>query len=92
MIILSTLSIFNWSFCLLLKVLSIDFCAQFIDYCLKLQSQKTISYPQLEINFTLINNSSNILFKQLSWLPNEIPISDFILFTSIDTVEQPLGR
>ncbi len=37
-------------------------------------------------------NTSNVLLKQITWIPNEIPMSDFVLLTMIDRLTLPLGK
>jgi hypothetical protein len=69
------------------EVVALDFCAQFIDFCTNVQSKRKIEHNT--INFELNGNKSadKIQFLQMSWLPNEIPSSDFVLFTNIDIVQ-----
>jgi hypothetical protein len=84
-------------------VVAIDFCSLFLKTCLELQSKGTfhLKYPtksmdagQIEKSILDINldddvNKDRVIFHQLTWLSNEIPKSDFILFTMIDRVTYP---
>jgi len=63
---------------------------------LRLQSEGKISInlANQSINYNIENNSnsSNVLIKQLTWIPNEVKASDFVLFTMIDRVKNPLCK
>lgn len=70
---------------------ALDFCSKFLDVALKLQAKGSVSIKLEDksvVNLTIEENSksANVLIKQLTWLPNEIPESELVLFTMIDRV------
>lgn len=76
-----------------------DFCAKFLDIATKLQllgkldvklETKNMEILRLDISDNL--NVSKAVFKQMTWIPNEIPKSDFVLFTMIERVTNPLCK
>lgn len=53
----------------------------------QLEIKNNSNYLNLDIREN--SNSSNVVFKQMTWIPNEIPKSDLVLFTMIDRVMNP---
>lgn len=47
-----------------------------------------------EINVDLTSNLTRdkCVFKQMTWIPNEIPVSNLVLFTMIDRCENHLSN
>ena len=75
------------------EVVGIDFCGKFLNVAIKLQSEgvldvglNTVNNRHVKLDLTQNLNVSKAIFKQMTWIPNEIPKSDFVLFTMIDRV------
>ena len=74
-----------------------DFCGLFIDTCLKIQKNEAfeLETSSKRIRKTFEKNESyfkKVCFKQMTWIPNEIPKSEFVLFSMIDRVMNPLSK
>jgi hypothetical protein len=71
-------------------VIATDFCGLFIDTCLKLQEKCEFELKTIDkiIKVSLANEPhlKKVCFKQMTWIPNEIPICEFVLFSMIDRV------
>ncbi len=79
------------------QVIGVDFCGKFIEVAMQLQSKGKLELSletdknttvRLDISNNL--NASKAVFKQMTWIPNEIPKSDFVLFTMIDRVSNEI--
>ncbi|CAF0779293.1 unnamed protein product [Brachionus calyciflorus] len=80
------------------EVIGVDYCGRLLDVALKLQS-----LGKIDINLETKNDSKmtikvenfqkikKVVFKQMTWVPNEIPKSDLVIFTMIDRVENHLS-
>jgi hypothetical protein len=75
------------------EVVGTDFCGKFLDVannCQKLGlvnvALNTIDKRNINIDLTQNLNISKAIFKQMTWIPNEVPKSDLVLFTMIDRV------
>ncbi|XP_064624463.1 uncharacterized protein LOC135485961 isoform X2 [Lineus longissimus] len=71
------------------KVLGIDFCGSYINACQKLQKKRTIRLNGLSADLPKGAKPSRVLFKQLTWLPNEVDNSEFVLLSCIDRALNP---
>ncbi|XP_013417309.1 uncharacterized protein LOC106178593 isoform X2 [Lingula anatina] len=79
------------------EVVAVDFCGRFLDAAISLQSGKSLTYTVVnsdnkrEKHEAVLGDTSasNVIFKQLTWLPNEIGTYDVVLFENIDRVMNP---
>lgn len=82
-------------------VVGVDFCGRFLDVAMRLQTDGQFEAPLQTIaekeknsiiRFDITDNMSaaKAIFKQMTWIPNEIPKSDLVLFTMIDRVTNRL--
>jgi hypothetical protein len=80
----------------LLKVYGLEFCSKFLDVSLRLQSNNflDVNLKNQTVNIKIDESldRKRVLFKQLTWIPNEILKSDLVLFTMIDRVTSPLCK
>lgn len=76
------------------EVVGIDYCGRYLDIALKLQSK-----GEAEINLGSeivcakcddLRVVNKVVFKQMTWIPNEIPKSELVVFSMIDRVENHL--
>lgn len=81
------------------QVIGVDFCGKFLEIALQLQSKGRLEFSletdktkKVKLDILDNMNSSKALFKQMTWIPNEIPKSDLILFTMIDRVTNELCK
>ena len=78
------------------EVVGVDYCGKYLDIALKLQSkgeaQINIRSEILYIKCDDINFVKKTVFKQMTWIPNEIPKSDLVVFSMIDRVENHLCK
>lgn len=73
------------------KVVGVDYCARFLDVAMRLQSHGRINeHVQLDINENLAARKA--VFKQMTWIPNEVPKSDLVVFTMLDRVSNPFCK
>ncbi|XP_050402624.1 uncharacterized protein LOC126818955 [Patella vulgata] len=75
-------------------VLGVEICARFVDASIKLQTNQSLSVPDTynqNQTFTLDSDvkTKNIVFKQLTWIPNEINPNDLVLMTHLHRVQNP---
>ncbi len=80
-------------------VVGVDYCGKFLEVALQLQSKGRLEFTletdknkNLKLDISDNMNASNAVFKQMTWIPNEIPKSDLILFTMIDRVTNELCK
>jgi hypothetical protein len=80
-------------------VVAIDYSSKLLESSLKLQSlgiletqleSKNNAIIKLDIRSNL--NAAKVIFKQMTWIPNEIPKCDFVLITMIDRVTNHLCK
>ena len=78
------------------QVVGTDFCGKFLDVANNLQKMGTLDVELNTINKQVVKidisqnlNVSKAIFKQMTWIPNEVPKSDFVLFTMLDRVKNP---
>lgn len=81
------------------EVVGTDFCGKFLDVAISVQKTglfnitlNTINKINVKIDITQNLNTSKVVFKQMTWIPNEVPKSDFVLFTMIDRVMNPKSK
>lgn len=83
------------------KVVGVDFCGKFLNIALELQSKGLIEIEsesikdkklRIQLNENQKANAQKAVFKQMTWIPNEIPKSDLVLFTMIDRVVNQLCK
>lgn len=84
-------------FVFLKKVVAVDYCGTFVDACLKLQTFGEYEFnlkPDETLKVDLKNNPNlkNVVFKQMTWVPNELPKSELVIFTMIDRVMNHLCK
>jgi hypothetical protein len=46
----------------------------------------------INVDITENMNKDKVIFKQMTWIPNEIPKSDLVIFTMIDRCVHPLCK
>ncbi|XP_064604807.1 uncharacterized protein LOC135470036 [Liolophura sinensis] len=76
------------------KVLGVDFSGRFISSALTLQEHKQLTYhntTDLEATITLPPQlkTNNVVFKQWTWVPNEVGQHDLVLLTFLDRTLHP---
>ena len=81
------------------NVVGLDFCGKFLDVATKLQANGSVEVELETQNGRVVRAdasgysfSSRAIFKQMTWIANEIPKSDFVLFTMVDRVMKPLSK
>jgi hypothetical protein len=81
------------------QVVGVDYCGKFLEVALQLQSKGHLEFTletdktkNLKLDISDNMNASNAVFKQMTWIPNEIPKSDLVLFTMIDRVTNELCK
>lgn len=81
------------------KVVAIDFSSKLLENSLKLQSLGTLEIQLISRKNNIIKmdirsnlNAAKVIFKQMTWIPNELPKSHFVLFTMIDRVTNHLCK
>ncbi len=81
------------------QVIGVDYCGKFLEVALQLQSKGRLEFTletdknkSLKLDISDNMNASNAVFKQMTWIPNEIPKSDLVLFTMIDRVTNELRK
>ena len=79
------------------QVVGIDFCGRFLDVAINLQTTGKLDVKLESRNGQIVKlditdnlNVCKAVFKQMTWVTNEIPKSDLVLFTMIDRVMNPL--
>lgn len=79
-----------------MKIFGLDYCSKFLQIANDLQSNKkieiTLNNEIIRYNISNNENASKVLLKQITWISNEIPTSDFVLLTMIDRLTLPLGK
>lgn len=76
------------------EVVGVDFCGKFLDIALKLQSEGEVCVKIgsedvcIKCDDKSVVNKAN--FKQMTWIPNEIPKSELVVFSMIDRIENHL--
>lgn len=77
------------------EVYGLDYCSKYLKIAKDLQRDKKIKIALnneiIKYNIENQANTSNVLLKQITWIPNEIPMSDFVLLTMIDRLTLPLA-
>jgi hypothetical protein len=74
------------------EVCGVDFCGRFLEVAMRLQIdghfEVKLEKQNRTIKFDITDNSNaaNVVFKQMTWIPNEIPKSDLVVFSMIDRV------
>ena len=81
------------------EVVGTDFCGKFLDVANSVQKSglfnitlNTTNKINVKIDITQNLNTSKAVFKQMTWIPNEVPKSDLVLFTMIDRVMKPKSK
>jgi len=46
----------------------------------------------INVDLTENTNKEKAIFKQMTWIPNEIPKSDLVIFTMIDRCVHPIRK
>lgn len=76
------------------EVVGVDFCGKFLDIALKIQSQGEVCIKvgsdDVCIKCNQMDSVNKAIFKQMTWIPNEIPKSELVVFSMIDRVENHL--
>ena len=80
-------------------MIGVDFCSKFVDAALNLQAQGVLEFQLKTKGNTIVKanihdnmNACRAIFKQLTWIPNELNKSDLVLFSMIDRVMNHLGK
>lgn len=76
------------------EVVGVDYCGRFLDTAMRLQTDGVVEARLNDnrvVRFSITDNlnAARAVFKQMTWIPNEIPKSDLVLFTMIDRVTCP---
>ncbi|XP_059153171.1 hercynine oxygenase-like [Physella acuta] len=71
------------------QVLGVEMCGRLIDAAIRLQSGRCLTFKDGK-NIKLDEyKMERIIFKQLTWVPNEIESHDLVLITHLDRVQNP---
>lgn len=70
------------------NVTGIDYCARYIDMCQKIVSANSLGDNTLLVGYSIPSNANtnNTVFKQFTWLSNEILPHDMLLVSLLDRV------
>ncbi|CAG5135894.1 unnamed protein product [Candidula unifasciata] len=72
------------------RVLGVETCGRLIDAAMRLKAERYILYKGAkEIRIGDKYNLDRIVFKQLTWIPNEVDSHDLVLITHLDRVQNP---
>ncbi|XP_025109666.1 ergothioneine biosynthesis protein 1-like isoform X2 [Pomacea canaliculata] len=72
------------------QVLGVECCARLINAALKLQEGKTLTYKDgKEVTLDPTVNSQKVIFKQLTWLPNEVKQHNMVLVSFLHRIQNP---
>lgn len=74
------------------RVIGVDFCGRFLEFSMKLVSNNLQNDEGIQFKSDNYPNLKMIEFKQMTWIPNEIPVNDLVLFTMIDRVTNKLCK
>jgi len=70
------------------QVLGVETCGRLIDAAVKLQTGRHITYQNgKDVKLQTGYNLDRIVFKQLTWIPNEVENHDLVLITHLDRVQ-----
>ncbi|CAH1775547.1 unnamed protein product [Owenia fusiformis] len=70
------------------QMLAIDFVARFVETALNLQKTGQLAIEGATAQLKQLDYT-NIIFKQLTWLPNEVDFFDFVLMNDVDRLMNP---
>jgi hypothetical protein len=80
-------------------VIGIEYCGKYLDIALKLQiygklevKLETRGNRPIQLDISNHLNANRAVFKQMTWIPNEIPKSDLVVFSMIDRVTNALCK
>jgi 5-histidylcysteine sulfoxide synthase len=76
------------------EVLGVDYSGILVDAAMKIQEGNTVTTSdgkEISLNGYLGVTTSRAVFKQLSWIPNEICGFNLAMFTFLDRVNNPIG-
>ncbi|XP_041360130.1 ergothioneine biosynthesis protein 1-like isoform X1 [Gigantopelta aegis] len=76
------------------KVLGVEYSGRFVDTALKIQKKRSLSFvcdngESREITLDDSCNPESIVFKQLTWIPNEVASHDLTLITNMNRLLNP---
>lgn len=72
------------------QVLGVEMCGRLIDAAMRLQSGRHLTFKNgKDVKLEEEYNLDIIIFKQLTWVPNEIDSHDLVLITHLDRVQNP---
>ncbi|XP_050401093.2 uncharacterized protein LOC126817963 [Patella vulgata] len=75
-------------------ILGVEICARMVDASLTLQDQRSLSKtdPDGQIQTYRLHSdvdTNKIIFKQLTWIPNEVVASDLVIVTHLHRLQTP---